>query len=75
MNKVINIPNVRKFDVEYKGITHGPYTEEKNVSGDVFNTQVYGLYAKDLINVSNLDVGKKVYVNSFGHKVLVRRVA
>jgi len=48
---------------------------ENNVSGDVLHTQVYGLYNKDLVNVSNLDVGKKVYVTSYDNKIVVKRVA
>ena len=38
-------------------------------------THKYGLYNKDLVNVSNLDVGKKVYVTSYDNKILVKRVA
>jgi|TARA_E500000318_G_C3387002_1_gene144443 hypothetical protein len=68
MNKVINIPSERKFEVEQ-------FTVEIDVTGDMFHTELFDLNTKDLTNVNNLDVGKKVYATSYDHKILVRRVA
>tara|TARA_R100000278_G_scaffold47821_1_gene41314 strand:+ start:299 stop:520 length:222 start_codon:yes stop_codon:yes gene_type:complete len=73
MYKNINIPSNRKFSLHY--VDKVDLVNENNVSGDVLHTQVYGLYNKDLVNVSNLDVGKKVYVTSYDNKILVKRVA
>ena len=76
MYKNINIPSDRKFFLHYVDKTMNDKGKfENNVSGDVLHTQVYGLYNKDLVNVSNLDVGKKVYVTSYDNKILVKRVA
>ena len=73
MYKNINIPSNRKFSLHY--VDKVDLANENNVSGDVLHTQVDGLYNKDLVNVSNLDVGKKVYVTSYDNKILVKRVA
>tara|TARA_R100000995_G_scaffold81520_3_gene54413 strand:- start:1257 stop:1487 length:231 start_codon:yes stop_codon:yes gene_type:complete len=76
MNKNINIPSDRKFSIHYVGKTNGIFdNDEYDVSGDVLNTEVYGLYEKDLINVSNLDVDKQVSVTSYNNKLLVTRTA
>ena len=73
MYKNINITSNRKFSLHY--VDKVDLANENYVSGDVLHTQVYGLYNKDLVNVSNLDVGKKVYVTSYDNKILVKRVA
>jgi hypothetical protein len=41
----------------------------------MFHTELFDLNTKDLTNVNNLDVGKKVYATSYDHKILVKRVA
>ena len=68
MKKFIEVPSDRKFEVEQ-------FTVEIDVTGDMFHTELFDLNRKDLVNVSNLDVGKKVYVTSYDNKILVKRVA
>ena len=68
MKRFIEIPSDRKFEVEQ-------FTVEIDVTGDMFHTELFDLNRKDLVNVSNLDVGKKVYATSYDHKILIKRVA
>ena len=69
----IIIDNDRQFEVVYD-IPVGGRTNEI-VLGSAFHSQVFDLDRKDLINVSNLDVGKKVIPKTYGDNLLVRRVA
>jgi hypothetical protein len=68
MKRFIEVPSDRKFEVEQ-------FTVEIDVTGDMFHTELFDLNRKDLVNVSNLDVGKKVYATSYDHKILIKRVA
>mgnify|MGYP003117260359 FL=1 len=68
MKKFIEVPSDRKFEVEQ-------FTVEIDVTGDMFHTELFDLNRKDLVNVSNLDVGKKVYATSYDHKISIKRVA
>ena len=69
MKRFIEVPSDRKFEVEQ-------FTVEIDVTGDMFHTDyIEERYKKDLVNVSNLDVGKKVYATSYDHKILIKRVA
>tara|TARA_R100000995_G_scaffold84816_1_gene65005 strand:- start:1961 stop:2179 length:219 start_codon:yes stop_codon:yes gene_type:complete len=72
MRQII-IDNDRKFEVVYDI----PFNGRTNdiVLGSAFNSQVFDLDRKDLINVSNLDVGKKVITKTYGDNILVRRVS
>jgi|TARA_R100000084_G_C4629733_1_gene137733 hypothetical protein len=68
MKRFIEVPSDRKFEVEQ-------FTVEIDVTGDMFHTELFDLNRKDLVNVSNLDVGKKVYATSYDHKISIKRVA
>jgi hypothetical protein len=68
MKRFIEVPSDRKFEVEQ-------FTVEIDVTGDMFHTELFDLNRKDLVNVSNLGVGKKVYATSYDHKILIKRVA
>ena len=67
MKRFIEVPSDRKFEVEQ-------FTVEIDVTGDMFHTELFDLNRKDLVNVSNLDVGKKVYATSYDHKISIKRV-
>ena len=68
MKRFIEVPSDRKFEVEQ-------FTVEIDVTGDMFHTELFDLNRKDLVNVSNLDVGKKVYATSYDHKISIKRFA
>ena len=72
MNK-IDIPKERQFNVTYDIPLCGLTSEV--VNGQAFHSQVFDLNGHDLINVSNLDVGKQVFAKTYGDKILVKRVA